>query len=235
MRARTAVDLIISVCYWTQIRRGTMVGAADWRSPGPWFNSGWKSWFTFVSWSVNPFFVVLPSSASLWWCCCWVFFFGHRRNHNLSENPPFGPPSSLFGNPPPPFRKLFGTSPPPFAPSPPLSEPSHPFRRTPTPFFLLERNKPKLGHESQHVGTPSTQPINELCTRLTLFPTSTANSREKLLVSSDHLPPTSTTRTTRRALWCGPTNSGYVLAFPSAAASRATPSKVGGTSPGAPI
>ena len=26
-----------------------MVGAADCRSAGPWFNSGWKSWFIFVT------------------------------------------------------------------------------------------------------------------------------------------------------------------------------------------
>ena len=26
-----------------------MVGAADCRSAGPWFNSGWKSWFTFLT------------------------------------------------------------------------------------------------------------------------------------------------------------------------------------------
>ena len=30
-----------------------MVGAADCRSAGPWFNSGWKSWFTFVTGSNN--------------------------------------------------------------------------------------------------------------------------------------------------------------------------------------
>ena len=33
---------------WTQKRGGMMVGATDCRSAGPWFNSGWKSWFTFV-------------------------------------------------------------------------------------------------------------------------------------------------------------------------------------------
>ena len=26
-----------------------MVGATDCRSAGPWFNSGWKSWFTFLT------------------------------------------------------------------------------------------------------------------------------------------------------------------------------------------
>ena len=30
-----------------------MVGATDCRSAGPWFNSGWKSWFTFVTGSDN--------------------------------------------------------------------------------------------------------------------------------------------------------------------------------------
>ena len=34
---------------WIQIRGGIMVGAADCRSAGPWFNSGWKSWFTFLT------------------------------------------------------------------------------------------------------------------------------------------------------------------------------------------
>ena len=34
---------------WMQIRGGIMVGAADCRSAGPWFNSGWKSWFTFLT------------------------------------------------------------------------------------------------------------------------------------------------------------------------------------------
>ena len=38
---------------WTQIRGGIMVGAADCRSAGPWFNSGWKSWFIFVTGSDN--------------------------------------------------------------------------------------------------------------------------------------------------------------------------------------
>ena len=30
-----------------------MVGAADCRSAGPWFNSGWKSWFIFLTGSDN--------------------------------------------------------------------------------------------------------------------------------------------------------------------------------------
>ena len=41
---------------WTQISRvhSSVVGAADCRSAGPWFNSGWRSWFTFVTCSDNP-------------------------------------------------------------------------------------------------------------------------------------------------------------------------------------
>ena len=38
---------------WTQIRGSVMVRAADCRSAGPWFNSGWRSWFTFVTGSDN--------------------------------------------------------------------------------------------------------------------------------------------------------------------------------------
>ena len=38
---------------WTQIRRSIMVRAADCRSAGPWFNSGWRSWFIFVTGSDN--------------------------------------------------------------------------------------------------------------------------------------------------------------------------------------
>ena len=30
-----------------------MVRAVDCRSAGPWFNSGWRSWFTFMTWSSN--------------------------------------------------------------------------------------------------------------------------------------------------------------------------------------
>ena len=30
-----------------------MVGATDCRSAGPWFNSGWKSWFIFLTGSDN--------------------------------------------------------------------------------------------------------------------------------------------------------------------------------------
>ena len=41
---------------WTQISRvhSSVVRAADCRSAGPWFNSGWRSWFTFVTCSDNP-------------------------------------------------------------------------------------------------------------------------------------------------------------------------------------
>ena len=37
---------------WTQISRvhSPVVKAADCRSAGPWFNSGWRTWFTFVTW-----------------------------------------------------------------------------------------------------------------------------------------------------------------------------------------
>ena len=40
---------------WTQIPRvhSSVVRAADCRSAGPWFNSGWRSWFTFVTGSDN--------------------------------------------------------------------------------------------------------------------------------------------------------------------------------------
>ena len=40
---------------WTQNPRvhSSMVRAADCRSAGPWFNSGWKSWFSFVTGSDN--------------------------------------------------------------------------------------------------------------------------------------------------------------------------------------
>ena len=38
---------------WTQIRGSFMVRAADCRSAGPWFNSGWMSWFIFVTRSDN--------------------------------------------------------------------------------------------------------------------------------------------------------------------------------------
>ena len=40
---------------WIQNPRvhSSMVRAADCRSAGPWFNSGWRSWFTFVTGSDN--------------------------------------------------------------------------------------------------------------------------------------------------------------------------------------
>ena len=37
---------------WTQVH-GSVVRAVDCRSAGPWFNSGWRSWFTFMTWSSN--------------------------------------------------------------------------------------------------------------------------------------------------------------------------------------
>ena len=37
---------------WTRLY-GSVVRAVDCRSAGPWFNSGWKSWFTFMTWSSN--------------------------------------------------------------------------------------------------------------------------------------------------------------------------------------
>ena len=39
--------------FWTQVH-GSVVRAVDSRSAGPWFNSGWRSWFTFVTCSDNP-------------------------------------------------------------------------------------------------------------------------------------------------------------------------------------
>ena len=38
---------------WTQVH-GSVVRAVDCRSAGPWFNSGWRSWFTFMTCSDNP-------------------------------------------------------------------------------------------------------------------------------------------------------------------------------------
>ena len=52
-----------------------------------------------------------------------------------------------------------------------------------------------------------------------------ANRRTKILASSDHLPPTSRAKTTRRAREPGPTSSGYVLSFVRRASARATPSQ----------
>ena len=37
---------------WTQLY-GSVVRAVDCRSAGHWFDSGWKSWFTFMTWSSN--------------------------------------------------------------------------------------------------------------------------------------------------------------------------------------
>ena len=94
---------------------------------------------------------------------------------------------------------------------PPLSHPPSPFG-TLTP---LSENPHSLFFMTTNQRTM--HPPHPVKTKWKSFSTSAANSRalacKKLLVSSDHLPPTSTTRTTRPALWCGPTNSGYVLAF----------------------
>ena len=38
---------------WIQIRGGIVVRAADCRSAGSWFNSGWRSWFIFMTGSDN--------------------------------------------------------------------------------------------------------------------------------------------------------------------------------------
>ena len=38
---------------WTQVH-GSVVRAVDCRSAGPWFDSGWRSWFTFMTCSDNP-------------------------------------------------------------------------------------------------------------------------------------------------------------------------------------
>ena len=37
---------------WTRLY-SSVVRAVDCRSAGPWFNSSWKSWFTFMTWSSN--------------------------------------------------------------------------------------------------------------------------------------------------------------------------------------
>ena len=37
---------------WTQLY-GSVVRAVDCRSAGPWFDSSWKSWFKFMTWSSN--------------------------------------------------------------------------------------------------------------------------------------------------------------------------------------
>ena len=37
---------------WTRVH-GSVVRAVDCKSAGPWFNSGWRSWFTFMTWSSN--------------------------------------------------------------------------------------------------------------------------------------------------------------------------------------
>ena len=46
---------ILWLLIWTQIPRvhSSVVRAADCRSAGPWFNSGWRSWSTFVTGSDN--------------------------------------------------------------------------------------------------------------------------------------------------------------------------------------
>ena len=46
---------ILWLFIWTQIPRvhSSVVRAADCRSAGLWFNSGWRSWFTFVTGSDN--------------------------------------------------------------------------------------------------------------------------------------------------------------------------------------
>ena len=46
----------ICLLLWTKISRvhSSVDRAADCRSAGPWFNSGWKSWFTFMTCSDNP-------------------------------------------------------------------------------------------------------------------------------------------------------------------------------------
>ena len=38
---------------WTQVH-DSVVRAVDCRSAGPWFDSGWRSWFTFMTCSDNP-------------------------------------------------------------------------------------------------------------------------------------------------------------------------------------
>ena len=46
---------MVIVCWilWKQLRDSSVVRAADCRSPGPWFNSRWRSWFTFMTCSDN--------------------------------------------------------------------------------------------------------------------------------------------------------------------------------------
>ena len=40
--------MIIKTELWTRVH-SPVVRAADCRSAGPWFNSGWRSWFTFMT------------------------------------------------------------------------------------------------------------------------------------------------------------------------------------------
>ena len=47
------VDLFLCWLLWTRLY-GSVVRAVDCRSADPWFNSGWKSWFTFMTCSDNP-------------------------------------------------------------------------------------------------------------------------------------------------------------------------------------
>ena len=67
---------------------GSVIGAVDCRSTGPWFNSGWRSWFTFVTGSdnlTNPtqeiqlrflcFFVVFVVFVFLWFFVVFVFLW----------------------------------------------------------------------------------------------------------------------------------------------------------------
>ena len=48
-----SIPVQISWLLWTRVH-GSVVRAVDCRSAGPWFNSGWRSWFTFMTCSHNP-------------------------------------------------------------------------------------------------------------------------------------------------------------------------------------
>ena len=61
---------ILCSLIWTQIPRvhSSVVGAVDCRSASPWFNSGWRSWFTFVTGSdslTNPTNEMINSMSSI--------------------------------------------------------------------------------------------------------------------------------------------------------------------------
>ena len=48
-----SIPVQISWLLWTRVH-GSVIRAFDCRLAGPWFNSGWRSWFTFMTCSHNP-------------------------------------------------------------------------------------------------------------------------------------------------------------------------------------